>query len=116
MLKYLASPYTDPDPAIRARRAREVCAVASEMIRRGYRVITPIGMFHWMAITCGLPTEANYWQELNRELLSKCHELWVLTLLGWQSSTGVNQEIIWARQLGIPIYLVNPANLERIQI
>lgn len=116
MLKYLASPYTDPDPAVRERRAREVCAIASEFINRGYRVITPIGMYHWMAITCGLPTKADFWHGLNRELLGYCDELWILALLGWQTSTGVNDEIIWARGLDLPIYLINPANLERIQI
>lgn len=40
---------------------------------------------------------------LCKSLISKCDELWVLKIDGWEQSKGVSAEIEYAESLNIPI-------------
>jgi len=59
-----------------------------------------------MAIKFDLPKEFEFWQTHNRAILAKAAQLWVLTLPGYKTSTGVQAEIEFAKLCMIPITLV----------
>ena len=105
---YLASPYTDPDPAVREERFRAVCRVAAELMRRGVLVLSPIAHSHPIAAH-GLPTTWDFWETMDREHLKRCDELVVLMLDGWETSRGVQAEIRIAQELGKPVRYLDPA-------
>lgn len=107
---YLASPYTHSDVHVREWRFREACRVAAALLRAGVTVFSPIAHSH--PIACfGMPTSWEFWSQVDREYLSRCDVLAVLTLAGWRESVGVQAEIELARKMGIPVVYVAPTEL-----
>jgi nucleoside 2-deoxyribosyltransferase len=105
---YLASPYTHPDPAVREQRFQAACRAAAALIHEGFVVFAPIVHSHPVA-AYGLPTSWAFWRKQDQEHLEQCDELLVLMLDGWQESTGVQAEILLARELGKPVRYLAPA-------
>jgi hypothetical protein len=105
---YLASPYSHWDATIRERRYHDACLAAAHLLQSGCNVFSPIVHGHPL-VAYGLPTDWAYWEAFDREHISRCDELCVLTLDGWQDSVGVMAEIEIAAGLGRPIrYLQLP--------
>ena len=100
-LVYLASPYSHPNPSVRAARHHAACRCTAAMMRDGLHVFSPI--VHGYALeTHGLPGNWEYWEIYDRLMLSRCDELAVLCLPGWRESVGVRAEIDIAGRLGLP--------------
>jgi hypothetical protein len=104
---YLASPYSDPEPAVREQRFQAVCRAAASLIRTGDHVFSPIAHSHPIA-AFGLPTDWSYWEAAARAHLKTSAEVVVLTLDGWQQSEGVAAELRIADELGIPVRHLSP--------
>lgn len=96
---YLACPYTDPNPEIRAERNDRVTAFCAELLNAGHIVFSPITYTHHMAQAHTMPTTWEFWHTLDVSFIAWAEELWVLTLPGWERSTGVAAEIEEARRL-----------------
>lgn len=105
-LIYLAAPYTHADPAVRAHRAITVSAAAAKLMREGHNVFSPISMGVEIAKAGDLPTDWKYWARYNRRMMRCCTTLYVMTFDGWQKSVGVQAEIEYAREIGLPMRLV----------
>lgn len=102
---YLASPYTDPDPQLRAARYEAACAAAAGMMREGILVFSPIAHSHPLA-AYGFPVEFDFWQRHCLSFLEMwATEICVLTLPGWERSTGVGAEVAIACRMGMPLFL-----------
>jgi hypothetical protein len=99
-LIYLASPYTDPDPEVMEKRFNMIAGFAAWWMLRGYMVISPIIHNHPLK---GLPPGFDFWHDYNRELLSRCDELWICKFPGWDFSAGITGETEIALELGKPI-------------
>jgi hypothetical protein len=99
---YLASPYSDPDPAVREQRFVAACRAAAELIRQGKTVFSPIVHGHTIC-RYGLPLDWRFWERHDRRFLEVCDEVVVLMLDGWRESVGVTAEIAIARELGKPV-------------
>jgi nucleoside 2-deoxyribosyltransferase len=108
---YMASPYTHSDVHVREWRFREACRGAAALLRAGITVFSPIAHSHPIA-GFGMPTSWEFWSQVDREYLSRCDVLAVLTLPGWRESVGVQAEIGLARELGLPIVFVAPSDLD----
>ena len=52
------------------------------------------------------------WYALGLQFLARCDEMRILALDGWENSVGVGLETRYARQLRIPISVVNPYTYE----
>lgn len=102
---YLASPYSDPDPKVQEARWKAACRAASEMMRAGEHIFSPIAHTHPIA-EFGLPGGWDFWEAYDREMLRACCELRVLMLDGWKTSKGVNAEVDIATEMGIPVRFV----------
>lgn len=108
---YLASPYTHPDYRVRQWRFRQACRAAADLLRAGVSVFSPIAHSHPIAC-CGVPTNWEFWSKVDREYLTRCDVLAVLTLPGWRESVGVQAEMKLAVELHLPVVFVEPADLE----
>lgn len=109
---YLAGPYSHQDPAVRTMRYQELTRAYAELCRAGFTVYSPITHSHVAAEQHGLPTDAQYWARANREFMEHCRTLVVLTMDGWQFSTGVNDESWWMEQFRGRICWVVPTALD----
>ena len=102
---YLASPYSHGDPAVREARFRAVCEHVADLMRRGAFIYSPIAHSHPVA-EFGLPGDWAYWEAFDRQMLSRCDDLAVLCLPGWEESVGVRAEIGIAREFGMPVRFI----------
>jgi hypothetical protein len=109
-LIYLASPYSNADPAVEQARFDAVCRAAAALMRQGLLVFSPIAHSHPIA-RFGLPTDWSFWQRYDSAFLAQCDELWVLMLPGWDRSVGVRAEVRLAKEMGKPMRLVEPVEL-----
>ena len=87
---YLASPYsgTADERAERYTLAVEFC---TRYLTQGIVLFSPIVYGHPFAQTVG--TSAAAWTPFNQQMIDLASEMWVLTLPGWKTSKGVQQEI-----------------------
>jgi nucleoside 2-deoxyribosyltransferase len=99
---YLASLYSHADPAVREARYQAACRATAALLKAGLVVFSPIVHSHPL-VAFNLPTGWDFWERIDRAYLERCDELVVLTLEGWQESTGVQAEIALARGLGKPV-------------
>lgn len=105
---YLASPYSSPVPAIELQRYVAARDFTAEAMLRGHILFSPIVYCFQFQQHYDLPGDAMFWKDLNRAMLLRCSEVWVLQLDGWQSSVGVRLEIDWANNLEKPVKMVEP--------
>jgi len=106
-ITYIACPYTDADPNVRAARFEAVTRFAAKLIAAGEVVYSPISHSHAITRT-GLPIEWEFWRRQDLTLLRASSGLLVYCLDGWQTSTGVQAEIEAAEEWGIPIRYCQP--------
>jgi len=102
---YLASPYTNPDPEVRAGRAMAATMVTAELLSRGAEVFSPIVYSRALA-DFGLPTDWGFWAGIDTAFLEICEALWILELDGWRVSVGVQDEYAAALARRIPVRFV----------
>lgn len=109
-LVYLASPYTHSDPLIREERNKAVARCCGWMMvnKRDTFFFSPIAHAHPIAIECTLPSDWQFWAEIDECMISRCEEIWVLTLPGFKKSTGVNAERKIAERLGLLCRFIIP--------
>lgn len=105
-MKYLGSPYSDPDPYVREERYLRASKVLTELLAQRIWTYSPIVHCHELAKIGGLPIEADFWTEYDFHMLSLSNELFVLRIEGWDKSVGLAAEIKKAVQLNIPYRLI----------
>ncbi len=104
---YLAVPYSDPNPKLRAFRFEQVNYVAGKMMSAGELVLSPISHSHPIALAVDLPKEWQFWEKTCKAWMSVCYKLVVLRLPGWEKPVGVTAEIKLAKELGLTIDYVD---------
>lgn len=106
---YLASPYTHPDPAVKAQRFHEACRVAGDLMKAGKLVFSPIAHSHVIEqhFADGKAEGMSFWLEQDFALLRHASRLLVLRLPGWEQSKGVKAEIEAAEAIGIPVHYLD---------
>ena len=90
-LYYLASPYTNPDPAVRQVRFQAACEATAHLMRQGLHDFSPI--VHRHPLTAYLPAGWDFWRPVDLHFLGLCQRFIVLMLPGWRESVGVGDEI-----------------------
>jgi hypothetical protein len=105
-LIYLAAPYSDPDDKVIEDRMAKICKVDSLLMQRGNLVFSPL-LKHFVRPYGNLPGDWEYWQDFCKATLPKCQIVYVLSIDGWQKSTGVQAEIKLAELLKIPTFLID---------
>lgn len=113
---YLATPYSHPDPAVRAWRFQQASALwhnyftaCSTRTTSSTVIFSPIVYAHPVAVRHKMPTEHAFWARYCRRMLGLSNDLWVCQLDGWEESHGMNDEIDTAKLLGIPVTYLSEA-------
>ncbi len=105
---YLSSPYTHADASVMEARYDRILVVAAMLIaRHACTLIEPIGMSHEKAKRFSLPTTYTFWRRMNENWIRKCDGVIVTVMDGWRESRGVQDEIAFARGLGLPVYYLD---------
>ena len=108
-LIYLAAPLEHPDPSVRQVRFDSVNRYCGYLIRHHELVFSPL------SLGASLDEDAisnSAWYAFGLQMLSRCDELRILALNGWQDSVGVTLETMYARQLHIPVLVADPSTYE----
>lgn len=103
---YIASPYSDPDPAVMEQRFDAVARYAGQLMNEGLVVYSPIVHCHPIAVRVGLPRTWDFWKKFDTEMIRRATELQVLMVPGWRESKGIAAEVEIAKSLGIPVSFV----------
>ncbi len=103
MFKYLVSPYTHQLATVRAKQHALAESAFVWLMRQRIWVYSPIVHCHAAAQVHEMPTDFDFWQEYNKALIQSSHGVIVLTIDGWKESKGVNGEIRFAAERGLPI-------------
>ena len=116
-LIYLASPYSakghDPKSPeadrIRQDRYEMICKVAARMMEQGMHIFCPIAHSHPIE-KVGMVDIKNgdWWLEQDYAILQYCRFMYVCMMPGWAESYGINKEILFAQQQGIPVIYFEP--------
>lgn len=101
-MKYLASPYSHPDPAVRQARYEQARDALAWLLKQRIWTYSPIVHCHELALVHDLPKDHLYWWAYDAEFLRHCDELIVLHVDGWKESKGVAEELQLAILLNIP--------------
>lgn len=105
-LVYLACPYTHEDPEVMKKRADIAAKKAGELIKKGFIVFSPLSHSIALAEANDLPESWEFWKEQDIGFLKCCNHVFVIAIDGWQESTGVTEEIIWARENNVPVTFI----------
>ncbi len=100
---YLASPYTHPDIHIRIYRYQRMLQIVADETKRGELVYSPIVHYHQVALNHDLPTDFEFWRDLNFQMIALCTRLKVVRLPGWKESKGVREEEAYAISIYKPV-------------
>lgn len=108
MLEYLALPYTDKDEEVMDFRASVSDIIWADLSNQGRFVYAPISSAHHIAKQYDLPRDWEFWQHLDTLFISKCDRFLIITLPGWEDSTGVTAETEIAKSHGMEIEHIDP--------
>ncbi len=112
-LIYLACPYRHPNRAIQKRRCAAATFALKELFAQGRPVFSPLT--HNDLIAQHHPEiSKEQWLQFDLTLLASCTKLLVLKVDGWKESTGVQREIAFAKEKGIPIEEMDPPSDEEM--
>ena len=112
---YLAYPYSSGYMNVKRERFEAANKKAAELMMSGHIVYSPITSCHLMAIEYNLPTDWDYWKELDKTFIEWCNEVHVLCLDGWKESKGVTAEILIAKELGKKIVYLDVDEVQKVK-
>ena len=103
-LIFVSSPYSHPDDKVREENYQKVSKYTAELISKGHVAFSPILYGHnAVNFVPDMPTDWAFWKNFCLTFLSRCDEMIVYTMEGWDKSRGVKEEIEYANSLGIKI-------------
>lgn len=104
---YLASPYSNTNPFIQDMRYVIINYIATVIIKKGYNVIEPIVSSHIKDLDAGYA----FWKSRDRALIKHCDGIIVTKMKGWKKSIGVQDELAYAKELGLEIHYLEPKSI-----
>lgn len=112
-LIYFASPFTHHDQAIQHKRWRQTIGATCELMRAGFHVYSPIvygyALFsHAHQQREPLPGHSDFWKVINKNTLRASGLLLIHMIDGWEDSTGIAEERVWAGDLNMKVMGANP--------
>lgn len=111
-LIYLASPYTKYEHGLFVA-FREAARLASELAKRGITAFSPIVYSHLLSVQGGIsPTSHSFWMSYDKPFMCSSGALLIAKMDGWDSSQGVQEEILIFRALEKPVFYLSPDTLE----
>lgn len=100
---YVASPYSSPILGLAETRYKQTCLFVDRMITLGFVAFSPIVYCHPIALRTKRATDAKTWHDFNMQMLRRTEAMYVLRLVGWEESKGLNMELKVCNILAIPV-------------
>ena len=97
---FVISPYTDDDPAIIAQRVRAAEKYIANLTQQGIVAYSTIAAMDHIVHEYELRSDYAFWRKHCETMMECSKEVHVLQLDGWKESEGVQQEMLWALNLG----------------
>lgn len=104
-MKYIAAPYTHADKDVIQKRIELVYKTIYFYTLKGEHATSPLFM-HEIATRYNIDGSYGFWQKYCLDLLSRCDEMLVLCIDGWETSVGVQAEIKYCEDNDINIIYV----------
>ena len=115
---YIASPYSasmkdgsNPSHKCMCARAELVSLYAAWCLSVGDVVFSPIAHGHYLQTLYNLPKTWEFWWEIDRSYLERAEGLRVYQMDGWDRSVGVQEEIQFSMEKGMPVTYVVPQSI-----
>lgn len=108
---YLATPYSKYPQGLEAAY-EEACRLSGEFVRAKKAVYCPIAHTHGIAKHGKLDPYDTGWYLFDEPEILLSGGLVVAMMEGFEVSRGVNQEIVYAKSLGLPLYTLDPKTSE----
>lgn len=105
-LIYVASPYSHPVDDVRIENYKIVSNYTAKIVSDGNVAFSPITYGHHLVDFKDMPTDWDFWKNFCLTFLSKCDEMVVLKMPGWEESRGVKEEIEFCKKNKIKINYV----------
>ena len=109
-LFYLASPFTHKLAKVRKARVEAATSAAIALLKYSVHVFSPIA-YNGNWERRDLPGDWAFWGKYDLNFLARCTGIIVLTIDGWDKSTGVLAEIKFSEDNGQPVYYVSEKDL-----
>lgn len=112
---YIASPYSfsegtpEENEKVREARYRAALEYCGRLMTEGVPCYSAIVHWHEVAKTFSLPKDAEFYERTNRHHLLTSTRVHLLTLPGWEQSTGVAKERRMAADNHIPVETIDPS-------
>ena len=100
---FISSPYSHSDDSIRQKNFEIVSKLAARLCSEGKVAISPITYGHTLLEYENMPGDWDFWKNFCLSILIKCEEMIVYKMPGWDKSTGVAEEIKFAKENNIKI-------------
>jgi hypothetical protein len=94
---YLATPFSHQDKLVEYMRYREAVEIGYLLNLQGYTLIEPISMAFNKHMFYKLPGNAEYWKNINHNLIDVSYNVIVAKMDGWELSKGIKDEIAYAK-------------------
>ncbi len=108
MFEYLACPCTHDDRRVETLRRIIATNTGARLVMEGRNIYSPITMSHPMDVMQRGRIPHHRWLEVDKQIFRHAGRLVIIELEGWQQSVGINNELKWARELDIPIEMLDP--------
>jgi nucleoside 2-deoxyribosyltransferase len=99
--------FSETDKKVRIERFEKVSEVAAKLFNAGFWVFSPISMTHPIAQYMEDAGVFSSWEKFDYFMLSQCDMMFALCIDGWELSDGLQKEITFARQNGIPVIYID---------
>jgi hypothetical protein len=104
---YLASPYTHPERMVKELRFHKVTEYTAKQVAEGNIVFSPITYGHLLSEFHDMPTDFKFFENFCLTFLSKCDEMHILKIEGWEESEGIDQEEQFCYMNNIPVKYID---------
>jgi hypothetical protein len=110
-ITYLAGPYSKGTAEVRLARYHALTQAAARLIETQRIVYSPITMTHPIDLILadeGQTLGSPFWVEFDESFMAHCSAIAVLTLPGWEQSSGVEREVKSFEQRGVQPEFLSP--------
>lgn len=108
---YLATPYTKYPLGIETAFQHAAC-IAGNLVKQGYRVYSPIAHTHPLAVFAGInPLDHTIWLPFDETMMRACDAVIAAKMDGWETSYGVQHEIVTFLKAGKRMFELEIDNL-----
>lgn len=111
---YLATPYSKYHLGL---QSADVCARINTaiLLKAGVPVFSPIAHSHAISQLYGMDAvDHDFWMKADLAIAAGAHGLIVLTMDGWDKSSGIQEEIEFFMNAGKPIVYMSPGDIPAV--